>query len=41
MFAWFARRYIDLVGSIYSYNEHRGYTALDRVLDAVDRTFAY
>ena len=35
MFHWFARRYRDLLGSIYIYNEHRGYTALDRVLDAV------
>ena len=34
---WFGRRYIDLLGSIYIYNEHRGYTALDRVLDAVRR----
>jgi hypothetical protein len=33
--AWFARRYLDLLGSIYLYNEHRGYTAIDRVLDAV------
>jgi hypothetical protein len=33
--AWFARRYLDLLGSIYIYNEHRGYTAIDRVLDAV------
>lgn len=32
---WFRVRYIDLLGSIYIYNEHRGYTALDRVLDAV------
>ena len=32
---WFRRRYIDLLGSIYIYNEHRGYTAIDRVLDAV------
>lgn len=32
---WFGRRYLDLLGSIYIYNEHRGYTALDRVLDAV------
>ncbi|HWI89239.1 MAG TPA: ferritin-like domain-containing protein [Sphingomicrobium sp.] len=32
---WFSRRYIDLLGSIYIYNEHRGYTALDRVLEAV------
>ena len=34
MLAWFSRRYLDLLGSIYIYNEHRGYTALDRVLDA-------
>ena len=32
---WFRRRYIDLLGSIYIYNEHRGYTAIDRVLAAV------
>lgn len=32
---WFRRRYIDLLGSIYIYNEHRGYTAIDRVLEAV------
>jgi hypothetical protein len=35
MFAWFRRRYLDLLGSIYIYNEHRGYTAIDRVLQAV------
>jgi hypothetical protein len=35
MLAWFARRYLDVLGSIYIYNEHRGYTAIDRVLDAV------
>ena len=35
MFAWFTRRYLDLLGSIYIYNEHRGYTAIDRVLEAV------
>ena len=29
------RRYLDVLGSIYIYNEHRGYTAIDRVLDAV------
>ena len=34
-FGWFSRRYLDLLGSIYIYNEHRGYTALDRVLEAV------
>lgn len=33
----FTTRYLDLLGSIYIYNEHRGYTALDRVLDAVIR----
>jgi len=35
MFAWFRRRYLDLLGSIYIYNEHRGYTSIDRVLAAV------
>lgn len=35
MIAWFARRYLDVLGSIYIYNEHRGYTAIDRVLEAV------
>jgi hypothetical protein len=35
MRAWFSQRYLDLLGSIYIYNEHRGYTALDRVLEAV------
>ncbi len=35
MLDWFKRRYLDLIGSIYLYNEHRGYTALDRVLEAV------
>jgi len=28
-------RYLRLLASIYIYNEHRGYTAIDRVLDAV------
>lgn len=32
---WFRRRYLDLLGSIYIYNEHRGYTIIDRVLEAV------
>ena len=31
----FRRRYLELLGSIYIYNEHRGYTALDRVLEAI------
>lgn len=35
MIAWYRRRWLDLVASIYIYNEHRGYTALDRVLRAV------
>ena len=30
-------RYLDVLGSIYIYNEHRGYTSIDRVLDAVKR----
>jgi hypothetical protein len=34
---WFQQRYLDVVGSIYIYNEHRGYNAIDRVLDAVRR----
>ena len=32
---WFRRRYLDLLGSIYIYNEHRGYTSIDRVLETV------
>lgn len=35
MLDWLRRRYLDLLGSIYIYNEHRGYTAIDRVLEAV------
>ncbi len=35
MINWFRERYLDLLGSIYIYNEHRGYTAIDRVLEAV------
>ncbi|MDG2534846.1 ferritin-like domain-containing protein [Sphingomonas sp. HITSZ_GF] len=35
MLAWFRHRYLDLLGSIYIYNEHRGYTSIDRVLEAV------
>lgn len=33
--AAFRRRFLDVLGSIYIYNEHRGYTSLDRVLEAV------
>jgi hypothetical protein len=29
------RRYLDILASVYIYNEHRGYTSIDRVLDAV------
>lgn len=29
------RRYLDILASIYIYNEHRGYRSLDRVLEAV------
>jgi hypothetical protein len=32
---WYKQRYLDIVGSIYIYNEHRGYTAIDRLLDAI------
>jgi hypothetical protein len=35
MFARFRHRYLDLLGSIYIYNEHRGYASIDRVLEAV------
>src|SRR5919107_6221747 len=35
MRGWYRHRYLDLLGSIYIYNEHRGYTAIDRVLEAV------
>jgi len=35
MRAWFRERYLDLLGSIYIYNEHRGYTAIDDLLGAV------
>lgn len=29
------RRYLDILASVYIYNEHRGYRSIDRVLDAV------
>ncbi|MFL6849276.1 MAG: ferritin-like domain-containing protein [Sphingomicrobium sp.] len=35
MHTWFRKRYLDLLGSIYIYNEHRGYTAIEGLLDAV------
>lgn len=31
----FRGRYLDVLASVYIYNEHRGYTSLDRVLEAV------
>jgi hypothetical protein len=31
----FRSRFLDVLASIYIYNEHRGYTSLDRVLEAV------
>ena len=31
----FRHRFLDVLASIYIYNEHRGYTSLDRVLEAV------
>jgi hypothetical protein len=33
--AAFRDRFLDVLASIYIYNEHRGYTSLDRVLEAV------
>ena len=35
MFKWYNQRYLDVLASIYIYNEHRGYTAIDRVLEAI------
>lgn len=35
MIAALRRRYLDLLGSIYIYNERRGYLSIDRVLEAV------
>jgi hypothetical protein len=39
MMSWFRRRWLDVVTAIYIYNEHRGYTAIDKVLLAVRRHF--
>lgn len=33
--ATYRARFLDVLASIYIYNEHRGYTSLDRVLEAV------
>ena len=35
MMGWYRRRWLDVVASIYIYNEHRGYTALDGLLGAI------
>lgn len=35
MISGIRNRYLRLLASIYIYNEHRGYTAIDRVLEAV------
>jgi hypothetical protein len=35
MFEAWHRRYLDILASVYIYNEHRGYTSIDRVLGAV------
>jgi len=38
---WFSRRYLDILGSIYIYNEHRGYTALYGLLEGVRQSPRY
>ncbi len=35
MIARLKRRYLDILASVYVFNEHRGYSSLDRVLDAL------
>lgn len=35
MLAAARRRYLEILASVYIYNEHRGYTSIDRVLGAV------
>ncbi len=35
MFGVLRNRYLDVLGSIYIYNEHRGYASIDRVLAAI------
>jgi hypothetical protein len=32
------KRFLDLLCSVYIYNEHRGYSGLDRILDAIRET---
>ncbi|MBA4042416.1 MAG: hypothetical protein C0474_11630, partial [Sphingobium sp.] len=35
MIRFLHRRYLEILASVYIYNEHRGYTSIDRVLEAV------
>ncbi len=35
MFDQAQRRFLDILASIYIYNEHRGYSSIDRVLEAI------
>jgi hypothetical protein len=37
MLSMLRHRYLDVLGSIYIYNEHRGYSSIDRVLAAVKK----
>nr|WP_299849356.1 hypothetical protein [Sphingomonas bacterium] len=39
MLARLSRRYLDILASVYIYNEYRGYSSLDRVLTAVRPSF--
>lgn len=40
MRALLTKRFLDLLCSVYIYNEHRGYTGLDRILAAIRETHA-
>lgn len=39
MLSFLRSRYLDILASIYIYNEHRGYTGIDRVLEAVEARY--
>lgn len=39
MFTTLRRRYLDILASVYIFNEHRGYSSLDRVLYAVRQRY--
>lgn len=39
MLAAAQRRYLDVLGSVYAYNEYWGYTSIDRVLQAIKSKF--